>query len=225
MFKVKVNQSIFSAIIGYEDVKVLFLKALRMHGDGLPVHFLMVGEPASAKTSFLLCLSKLKDSYYLLGSRTTKAGLTSLLFEKKPKVLLLDEIDKMDAECYAMLLSLMETGRVVELLHRKYRTARLETVVFAGANDDYELPRELLSRFMVLRFKPYTWSQFIKVTKHILVGREKIKPRLARYIADAVWTTLRSKDVRDAVKLARLVRDRQDLREVKAVVKTLGKYI
>jgi hypothetical protein len=36
---------------------------------------------------------------------------------------------------------------------------------------------------------------------------------------------LRSKDVRDAVKLARLVRDKQDLREVKAVVKTLAKYI
>jgi Holliday junction DNA helicase RuvB len=87
----KVNPSIFEPIIGYEDVKALFLKALRMHGDGLPVHFLMVGEPASAKTSFLLCLSKLKDSYYLLGSRTTKAGLTSLLFEKKPKILLLDE--------------------------------------------------------------------------------------------------------------------------------------
>ena len=131
----------------------------------------------------------------------------------------------MDVECYATLLSLMETGRVVELLHRKYRTVRLETLVFAGANDEYELPKELLSRFMVLRFKPYTWNQFVKVTKHILVEREKIKPRLARYIADAVWTQLRSKDVRDAVKLARLVRDKQDIREVKAIVKTLGKYI
>jgi len=222
---VKVRADIFSPIVGYDDVKALFLKALRMHGDGLPVHFLMVGEPASAKTSFLLCLSKLRDSYYLLGSRTTKAGLTNLLFDKKPKILLLDEIDKMDVECYATLLSLMESGRVVELLHRKYRTVKLETLVFAGANDERDLPRELLSRFLVLRFKPYTWSQFIKIARHILVEREKIKPRLARYIADAVWNQLQSKDVRDAVKIARLIKEKQDLREVKAVIKTMAKYI
>jgi len=87
----KVQPDIFDPIIGYEDVKELFMGALKMYGDGLPVHFLMVGEPSSAKTMFLLCLSKIKGSVYLLGSRTSKAGLTDILIEQKPALLLIDE--------------------------------------------------------------------------------------------------------------------------------------
>lgn len=221
----KVNPSIFDPIVGYEDVKALFLKALRMHGDGLPVHFLLYGPPASAKSLFLLCLQRVKGSAYVLGSRLSRAGLTWLLLEQKPKILLLDEIDKVaDRECLAVLLSLMETGLVVETLHKRSRVEKLETIVVGAANDVSELPEELLSRFVVLKFKPYKWNEFLQVAKNVLVRREKVNPKIARYIAFCVWNKLGSKDFRDCQKLARMVKHKQSRREVNAIVKTLTKY-
>jgi len=91
VFTLKVRSDIFRDIVGHDEVKQLLIRALRCHGDHLPVHFLLCGEPSSAKTMFLLALRRLKDSYYLLGSRCSRAGLTSILVEKKPKVLLIDE--------------------------------------------------------------------------------------------------------------------------------------
>ena len=89
--KLKIPKDVFAPIIGYEDVKELFIGALQMYGDGLPVHFLLAGPPASAKSLFLLCLSKIKGSAYLLGSRVSKAGLTDILIEQKHPLLLIDE--------------------------------------------------------------------------------------------------------------------------------------
>ncbi|MEM2582242.1 MAG: hypothetical protein QXD09_05505 [Candidatus Caldarchaeum sp.] len=79
----RVRGDIFRDIVGHDDVKRLLLKALKSYGDGLPVHFLLCGEPSSAKTMFLLALRRLKDSYYLLGSRASRSGLTSILIERK----------------------------------------------------------------------------------------------------------------------------------------------
>jgi hypothetical protein len=158
-------------------------------------------------------------------SRVSRAGLTWLLLEQKPRLLLLDEIDKVaDRECLAVLLSLMETGLVVETLHKRSRVEKLETIVVGAANDVSELPGELLSRFVVLKFKPYKWSEFLQVAKNVLVKREKVNQKIARYIAFCVWNKLGSKDFRDCQKLARMVKHKQSRREVNAIVKTLTKY-
>lgn len=220
----KVRGDIFKDIIGHDDVKSLLLKALKSYGDGLPVHFLLVGEPSSAKTMFLLALRRLKDSYYLLGSRASRSGLTSILIEKKPKVLLIDELDKMHPDNMAVLLSLMETGLVVEALHRRFRTEKLETIVVAAANDLSLIPKELLSRFIVLKFKPYSFREFCEVVVRTLTRREKVKRKLAKKIAVLVWSKLQSKDVRDALKLGRLIRRRQTEKQLMEVVKAISKY-
>ncbi len=221
---IRVSPSIFKEIIGHEDVKALLVKALRFYGDGLPVHFLLVGEPSSAKTMFLLALRRVKDSYYLIGSRTSRAGLTSILIEKKPKLLLIDEIDKMHPDSMTVLLSLMETGLVVEALHKNFRTAQLECIVVAACNDLSAIPKELQSRFIILKFKPYSFKEFCKVVVQTLVRREKIKRSIAKRIAFSVWSKLGSKDARDAIKLARLIRKRQTTKELNAVIKSLKKY-
>jgi len=221
----RIPNDLFKEIVGYEDLKLLFQTALEQHPSDYPVHFLLVGDVATAKTLFLLCLSRLRGSAYVLGSRVSRAGLVELLVSRKVKVLLFDEIDKVgDKECLTVLLSLMETGRIVETLHGKMRSVKLDVMVFATANDDFDLPEELLSRFVKLRFKAYRWGQFYKIAKNILVKREKIKPKIAKYIAGAVWSKLGSKDFRDCVKLARLVRKNQDIRHVRQVVKVMSKY-
>ena len=58
---------LFNNIIGYGDVKRLF--NLSFDSDK-PVHILLVGPPASAKTLFMLECIKLERSFFTLGSHS-----------------------------------------------------------------------------------------------------------------------------------------------------------
>ena len=78
----KVEQ--FESIVGYDDVKRLFNMSL---SSEKPVHILLVGPPASAKTLFMLECMKLERSYFTLGSHSTKSGMIDYLFEKRPRYL------------------------------------------------------------------------------------------------------------------------------------------
>ena len=220
----RIGKYLFRDIVGYDDVKDLLIRALKSHGDGLPVHFLLVGSPSTAKTQFLLALRRLKDAEYVLGSRTTRAGLSSLLIEKKPKILLIDEMDKMRDVDYGVLLSLCETGIVVETLHKRFRVEKLETMVIGACNDLSRIPYELQSRFIILKFKPYTFNKFRKVVKFVLTKKIGISTRMANKIAMLVWHELGSRDVRDAINIAKLVRNERRTRRVSSIIKTMTKY-
>jgi hypothetical protein len=83
----------FGDIIRHEHIKRLFGLALR---SDEPTHILLSGPPASAKTMFLVSLrQRLKDSYFIDGGNTTKAGIIDYLFKNGAPYLLIDEIDKM----------------------------------------------------------------------------------------------------------------------------------
>jgi holliday junction DNA helicase RuvB len=56
-----------------------------------------------------------KSSLFVVGSNTTKAGLVNQLFEKRPKFLLIDELEKMNNTDQISLLHLMETGIISEI--------------------------------------------------------------------------------------------------------------
>ena len=103
---------LFNEIIGYVHIKRLFRMAL----DSVsPIHILLVGPPASAKTMFLTSLMHhLKNSYFADGSASSKAGMIDYVFANSPRYLLIDEIDKMARKDQAFFLNLMETGIVVE---------------------------------------------------------------------------------------------------------------
>ena len=212
----EIPPDLFNPIVGYDDVKSTILRAL---DKGARVHWLFLGPPASAKTLFLLCLERLPGSGYVLGSRMSRAGLSDYLFNCRPRFLLLDEIDKLPNKDLAPLLSLMENGRVVETLYGRRREVVLNTVVFGAANRISLLSPELLSRFEVLEFPEYTYEQFIEVCVNLL-QREGADRDLAKYIGEAVWNYL-VKDVREAVRIARLAEDDD---EVDDLVEILKKY-
>lgn len=209
----KIPDDLFDDIVGYDDLKELFMKALKTGG----VHFLLVGPPASGKTMFLFCLEKLPRTKYLVGSRLTKSGLTDYLFSHQPKILLLDEIDKMDAVNYAVLLSLCESGRVTEMLFNRSREILLDTVVFACCNQ-IKIPEEILSRFEIIEFKRYSKDEFIHVVKNLLVRRGK-EDELAEYIAKTVAEDLQTTDPREAVRIAKLCNTKEDVDKTIRIIK------
>lgn len=205
--KISLPADLFEVIEGHEDIKGLVRRVLE---SKKPVHILFTGVPSSAKTMFLLELARC-GAPYVLGSQSTKSGVADLLFGSEPDILLVDEIDRIGTKDIAVLLSLMQTGIVSETKWGKRRQIKLNTKVFAASNT-MKMPPELLSRFLVLRFKSYTREEFLLVATNVLKKQEGVEENLAGYIADKVWTASQSfPDPRQAVRLARLSRTKEDV--------------
>ena len=142
--RLDIPDGLFDCIIGYDDLKDEIKFTLR---EGRKSHYLLVGPPATAKSLFLMELGSLNGTYPATGSRVSGAGLTDALFNYQPRILLLDEIDKIPMDATAVLLSVMETGDVLETKYKRHRGLKLDLNVFAAGNTDEDLPPELLSRF------------------------------------------------------------------------------
>ncbi|MDQ3977445.1 MAG: ATP-binding protein, partial [Thermoproteota archaeon] len=125
------SDQLFNNIVGYNDVKKLFRMSL---SSEKPVHVLLVGPPASAKTLFMLECIKLERSFFTLGSHSTKSGMIDYLFKDRPRYLIVDEIEHMPMKDQTALLSLMETGIIAETKYQKTRNTQMKTWVFATSN-------------------------------------------------------------------------------------------
>lgn len=203
---VDIPGDLFDLIIGHEDIKKLMWKSI---SAPRPVHILLCGPPATAKTLFLGEICRLPLSRFTNGSSTTKAGLTDFLLEFRPKYLVIDEIDKMALDDMSTLLSLMESGIIARMKHKMREIEQLQTSVFAGCNRDDHIWPELKSRFFEVRLKEYTTAEFINVAVHVLVTREKVDPEIAKYIATSLITHTR--DIREAVHIGRMSRTIDDV--------------
>jgi Holliday junction DNA helicase RuvB len=199
--KLSLPDDMFEDIIGHPEVKDLLRASLLAEK---PVHVLLTGPPALAKTLFLWDIERAagERAVWLVGSATSKAGLWDLVAERQPRILEIDELDKMNAADTAALLSMMETGRLVRA--KKGRELDITHLVWvvAATNTLYGLSPELLSRFAVRKIEAYSRPEYQKVVKGVLVHRENIEPELAEEIAQRLDG--RSQDVRDAVRVARL---------------------
>ncbi|HEX2306493.1 MAG TPA: hypothetical protein VHH33_09415 [Nitrososphaeraceae archaeon] len=208
---------LFDNIIGYDDIKKLFYLSF---DSQRPIHILLVGPPASAKTLFMLGCMKLERSYFTLGTHSTKSGMVDYLFEKRPRYLIIDEIEHMSIRDQTVLLSLMETGIIAETKHMKTRNTQLKTWVFATTNETTHMLTPLLSRFMVLHFKQYKFENFVDISIHML-WQDGISKDIAKEVSTQVWHKMRSKDIRDCIKIAHLAKTKDD---VNWIVETLLRY-
>ena len=159
--KSALQYDLFDNIIGYDDIKKLFFLSFESQR---PIHILLVGPPASAKTLFMLGCMKLERSYFTLGTHSTKSGMLDYLFEKRPRYLIIDEIEHMSIRDQTVLLSLMETGIIAETKHMKTRNTQVKTWVFATTNETNHMLTPLLSRFLVLHFKQYKFENIKNIT-------------------------------------------------------------
>lgn len=204
-----IPHDLFDIIVGLDQTKNLLKMSLAASD---PVHVLLEGEPATAKTLFLTELARLPGSRLALGGTSSRAGIVDFLIDAKPRYLIIDEIEKMDARDMDVLLSLMETGLVTRLKRGMREQIKLRTWVFAGANVARYISRAMLSRFVVRHMQVYSQSEFEAISRAILIKREKLDPAWA----DKIITALQGKtiDPRDSVKVGRLLQDLSQLDEV-----------
>ncbi|MDD5501247.1 MAG: AAA family ATPase [Candidatus Omnitrophica bacterium] len=199
--KLALPEDLFQDIIGHDEVKELLRASLMAER---PVHVLLTGPPALAKTLFLWDIERVcgEKAIWLVGSATSKAGLWDLIAERQPRVLLIDEMDKMNAADTAALLSMMEGGRLVRAKVGRQLDLHNPIWVVAATNRMDMLSPELLSRFAIRRLNLYSRDEYLIVVKGVLERRENTSQELAKEIAERLDG--RSQDVRDSIRVARL---------------------
>jgi Cdc6-like AAA superfamily ATPase len=79
----------------------------------------------------------------------------------------------------------------------------------------------LLTRFRDIHFKPYTEEEFIEIVVNVL-DREGIDREIALLIADGVYNRLKSTNIRECVRIARLAKN--DSAQVNRIIDTFAKY-
>jgi Holliday junction DNA helicase RuvB len=164
------EDKIFNSIYGRDDIKQIILIALRAEQ---PVHVLLTGEPGCGKTQFL---ENIKDHYKdRAGAHSTKAGMLDYLFEKRPRFLLIDEIEHIPAKDQAVLLSLMQSQIILETKYRKTRQTQLRCSVFATSNSTKKMLDPLLSRFVMIIVEKYSYEEFKDIAMKVLTERENVE--------------------------------------------------
>ena len=121
-------------------------------------------------------------------------------------------------------LNLVSNGgsSLSELKHNQKRTTQLKTWVFASCNGTDKLLPPLLTRFRDIHFKPYTEEEFVEIVVNVLDREEGIDRDIALLIADGVYNILKSTNIRECVRIARLARN--DPAQVNRIVDTFAKY-
>jgi replication-associated recombination protein RarA len=161
-----------------------------------------------------LGILKSKKGVYFDGSNTTNRIL-DVLDEKRPKIICIDELDKMSKQFQEKLLNFMESG-LIQML-KQYDFTIKGAKVFAACNEITRLSRPLQSRFRRLHLPPYTEQQFLEVSAKVLP-----KLKIAHVIGKAVWE--QRGDIRDVISIGRLVRKNDGPGEVKQILSTMIRY-
>lgn len=204
----KIPEDLFDIIIGYDDLKWLFKKSLTAER----YHILLVGPPATAKTLFLLELARVPGSVFIDVPHATKVGIREVILGYRPRYLLLDEIDKASSEDFWHgLANIMETGRISYAKHGEYVDIQVNVNIYATANWAKALPDHILSRFDKYELEPYDDETLHKIIVNLLVKQYRKPRRIAEGIADFIVYELGSRDVRDAIKAAKIVDTEEDM--------------
>lgn len=192
---------LFDNIVGYNDLKELLQEALQLDK---PIHVLMYGPPAIAKSLFLWEIERAggAQTMWLMGSGTSKSGMWDAMADKRPRWILVDELEKFNVVDMAGMLSLMEKGRIVRTKVHRNIDITLNSWVIATANRIDRIPVELKSRFAIMRLEEYNASEFVQVVSRILVVYEDVNEENAHTIA--LKMVGKTHDVRDAIRVARL---------------------
>ncbi|HKG89356.1 MAG TPA: AAA family ATPase [Nitrososphaeraceae archaeon] len=217
----KQKQIPFDGVVGYNDLKVLLMRCLTSKEN---CNILLSGPPASSKTIFLLSIQKeVSNACFIDAANASGPGLVDYLFEHPDtQVICIDELDKLKKSDQTALLNLLESGILASTKVRKTRSIIMKGVkVFATSNGVDRLIRPLRSRFLEFELPEYTWEAFLEITQKLLRKRYGLEEITSAKVAEVVWSSLQTRDLRDALAIGKLVKSTED---VEFIAITLQKY-
>ena len=93
--------------------------------------------------------------------------------------------------------------------------------VFSTSNSVDRLIGPLRSRFLEFELPEYTWETFLEITQKLLRKRYTLDENTSAKVAEVVWSQLKTRDIRDALAIAKLTKSVED---VEFIAITLQKY-
>jgi hypothetical protein len=93
--------------------------------------------------------------------------------------------------------------------------------VFATSNDVSRLIGPFRSRFLEFVLPEYTWETFLEITQKLLHKRYGLDKITSANIAEVVWSSMQTRDIRDALAIGKLTKSTED---VEFIATTLQKY-
>lgn len=210
---------LFTDVVGYEQEKKWFRRTI---DRGKQVHHLLVGQPGSGKSMMLDDILELPGAHRVVfsGNSSSAAGIRDLLVEEKPRFLVVEEIEKGEKSDREALMTLCGQGYVeVTKGDRGSEKVELDTIVFAAGNQpDKITPPSLVDRFMVWEFEQYDRVDFVEVCRGVLPREEDVDADLSEFIAEELYDQYGNTSVRDALDIAGLADDEEDVRELVSLV-------
>jgi ATP-dependent Lon protease len=164
-------------------------------------------------------IMKNRETVFFDATNTT-SRILQVLEEERPKIVLLDEIDKLPRNFSEKLLGFLESGRVkIDQKNLQLDFELKACKVFATANDINRLSRPLQSRFRKLYLPKYSMEQFLEVAIKVC---PKLREDTAFMIGEEVWN--QEGDIRDIISIGKLIQKDDDEQEVRKIMMTLTKY-
>ena len=189
----KIKHMEFENICGFDGVKDVIRRILDSEEN---FNLLLIGQAPSAKTLFLLGIIEARKAVYF----NVYNQSVDMLDKQRPKIICIDELDKMSKDFQNHLLDFLENGHMKDrIFHFEVQSCK----VFATCTDISGLSKSMQSRFRRLHLAAYTEEQFLEVAVRML---PKLKETTARMIGDQVWNQ-GNKDIRNLIIIGKLLRN------------------
>lgn len=202
----------FDEIIGHDNIKKILHNTVNsVLKNKQSVSVLLNGSPGCGKSLFLKEIEKnfpAPQSYYIDGSRATKAGIFDILFDdenNRIKFLLIDEIDKLNYSDQEALLTLIQDGRIVQTQKNRTDSKKYDNLsVIAASNEINNIMEPLRTRFFDIHIEDYNDEQISNIAR-IKLKRFDLSVEVIEYIIIKVLQS-RHKEakIRFAEQLAKL---------------------
>jgi Holliday junction resolvasome RuvABC ATP-dependent DNA helicase subunit len=212
------DKDTFDEIIGHDSIKKILKNTINsVLKNKQPISVLLNGSPGCGKSLFLKEIEKnfpSPTSYYVDGSRATKAGIFDILFEdefNRIKFLLIDEIDKLNLNDQEALLTLIQDGRIIQVQKNKTASKKYDNLsVIAASNDIDRIMEPLQTRFFDIHIEDYTDEQVSNIAR-LKLKRYDLNDSTIEYIIVKVLQSKKESKIRFAEQLAKLCNNNKEM--------------
>jgi len=208
-------EQFFLRIYGLNDFKELMYLTLTALAQ---MNVLLNGSPASAKSMFISTIQEQCNDilYFDASNKNSTKLIDEIDNNKESKVIIIDEIDKLQISNYNSPLGLLKNGRVSKTTKTKRIDFEMENVkIFATSTRLEKISKEIRSLFLPYQLPEYLEIEFIENIKYYL--QNKLFVETSEVIAKELIAHER-KDVKAAISISKLLHNGNTLDEIDQVI-------